>query len=86
MKTRIKIILSLIFSFAIYNAGAIYLYTPNGSAVFASAEVEWWSAAEIAYYTNQCQEAFPEAQVLANVSHTYNCHSYAWNMSEGGPQ
>ena len=27
---------------------------------------------------------FPAATMLKNSSQTYNCHSYAWNMSDGG--
>jgi hypothetical protein len=83
MKTTVKIVLNLIFSFAIYSASAIYLYTPNGSDVYAFTNAEM-SASDIVFYTNQCQAAYPYAQVLANASSTYNCHSYAWNMSEGG--
>lgn len=53
MKTIVKTTLSLIFGFAIYNAGALYLYTPNGSAVYAFTNAEM-SASDIVYYTNQC--------------------------------
>ncbi|GHV08098.1 hypothetical protein FACS1894160_1810 [Bacteroidia bacterium] len=43
------------------------------------------SPAEIAYYTAECALEFPNAEILAPASTTYNCHSYAWNITEGGP-
>jgi hypothetical protein len=42
------------------------------------------SPEEIIYYTNECATYYPEAEILANASATYNCHSYAWNMTEEG--
>jgi hypothetical protein len=85
MKTKNKkVILSLLFSIVItYNVNAIDLYTPNNSIVYAFTNTEM-STSDIAYYTNQYANAFPQAVVLANASNRYNCHSYAWNLSAGG--
>jgi hypothetical protein len=71
-------------SLFVSNAQIVYLYTPNGSQVYAFQEAEM-SASDITYYTTLYQNNYPQATVLANASSTYNCHSYAWNMREGGP-
>jgi hypothetical protein len=85
MKKIHIILIGIIFSFTICNAQYITLYTPNGSTIetFLNAEgtPEW-----ITTTTNQYAFAFPNAQILAPASRTYNCHSYAWNLSEGGTQ
>ncbi len=64
-------------------AQTVTLYTPNGSTVSAFMRTEM-SNSEITYYTNLYRTSYPQAEVLANASDTYNCHSYAWNLSEGG--
>ncbi|MDR0505677.1 MAG: T9SS type A sorting domain-containing protein [Dysgonamonadaceae bacterium] len=65
------------------NAQTVYLYTPKGSQVYAFQRAEM-SASDISYYTLQYRNAYPQATVLANATNTYNCHSYAWNIKEGG--
>ncbi|MDR1543621.1 MAG: hypothetical protein LBS50_04265 [Prevotellaceae bacterium] len=65
------------------NSQTVYLYTPNGSAVYAFQRTEM-SAADIQYYTNEFATNYPLAEVLADASLTYNCHSYAWNLIEEG--
>jgi hypothetical protein len=87
MKKEMKsalITISLLFFTVTAIAQNVYLYTPNGSAVYAFQRSEF-SPAEIAYYTAECAANYPEAEILANASQTYNCHSYAWNRVEGGP-
>jgi hypothetical protein len=83
MKTKILTIFLLCFVF-LCNA-QVYLYTPNGSRIFAFQHSEWSDSADIAYFTAECALEYPDAEILADASLTYNCHSYAWNMSEGGP-
>ena len=84
MKTKfIFIVLALFFTF-LCNAQTVYLYTPNGSQVYAFQRAEM-SASDITYYTNFAAGAYPQATVLSNASTQYNCHSYAWNLIEGGP-
>jgi len=61
----------------------VTLYTPNGSTVEAFYNTEMPSN-DIIYYTEQYRNAYPQAEILANASATYNCHSYAWNLTEGG--
>lgn len=84
MKTR-YIIIILLFTCLIGNAQTVYLTTPKGSKVYAFERAEM-SANDIQRYTNQARSQYPQAEVLANASATYNCHSYAWNLSEGGTQ
>ena len=82
MKTKL-IIFFLLSAMGLCNAQTVYLYTPNGSQVRAFINSEM-SSSDIAYYTKECATLYPNAEILANASSTYNCHSYAWNMTEGG--
>jgi hypothetical protein len=82
-----KIIISIVLFVsvvALYAQSTITIYTPYGKSVQGVIYSEF-SPSEIAqmnaYYTAQ----FPEATLIGNASHTYNCHSYAWNMVNGGP-
>jgi hypothetical protein len=80
-----KFIVVFFFSFvSLCNAQTVYLYTPNGSQIYAFQRQEM-SPSDIAYYTAECASLYPNAEILANASTTYNCHSYAWNKTEGGP-
>jgi hypothetical protein len=83
---KLKEILTVLISFItlLCSAQTVYLYTPVGSQVHAYQRLEELSAIDIANYANMCQNSFSEATVLANASTTYNCHSCAWNMREGG--
>jgi hypothetical protein len=84
MKTKkyFSIVITILFAF-LANAQTVTLYTPSGSSVQAFMQSEM-SASDITYYTNAYRAGYPQATVLANASSTYNCHSYAWNISEGG--
>lgn len=59
------------------------VYTPNGSPVEAWIMDEM-SAVEIALINYLFEQTYPNAQRLDNASRTYNCHGYAWHVSEGG--
>lgn len=59
------------------------IYTPNGSAIRVTYYNEM-SSSEIAYYDNYYSELYPNATLVGSSSTTYNCHSYAWNITEGG--
>jgi hypothetical protein len=67
----------------LYNAQTVYLYTPNGSQVYAFKNSEM-SSYDIAYCNADCAATYPNAEILATATATYNCHSYAWNITEGG--
>lgn len=57
--------------------------TPAGSNV-EGIILQEFSAAEIESINNTYITAFPLAIFLDDASRTYNCHSYAWNLSTGG--
>ena len=81
MKSKFIVVffLSLV---SLCNAQTVYLYTPKGSQVYAYKNPEM-SSSDIAYYTAQYVSLYPNAELLANASATYNCHSYAWNLTAG---
>ena len=60
------------------------LYTPNGHIVSAFTQAEALSITEKAAYNSWVINTYPNVTLLADATTTYNCHSYAWNMSEGG--
>lgn len=84
MKARYIIIIFL-FASLICNAQIVYLTTPRGSKVYAFQRIEM-NPDDIQRLNTQTKVQYPQAEVLANASATYNCHSYAWNLSEGGTE
>ena len=59
--------------------------TPNGSIVSDTyVRSEEYKAADIEYINNQLKIIYPRAEVLKPATTTYNCHAYAWHISEGG--
>lgn len=60
------------------------VYTPKNTAVEAkiltSGEL---SEATKAAWKSQTLAEFPNATFLADATNTYNCHAYAWHLSEG---
>lgn len=82
-----RIILSILTSIIFINVYAYTIgtiYTPEGSAI----EVLYLSEMledEIDYYNTSIAQSYPNATLIGTATLTYNCHSYAWNMTEGGP-
>ena len=62
----------------------VHLHTPNGTRVIACLNEEY-DPLEIEDDTNWFVQCYPQAELLAPTSRSYNCHSYAWNMTECGP-
>lgn len=58
--------------------------TPKGSTVIAWIRDEM-SASSIAQAEAEVRAIYPNAEILEAASRTYNCHGYAWCMSENGP-
>lgn len=59
--------------------------TPNGSIVGdTGVNPEQRTSAEIQQITAEFAAAYPKATVISPATSTYNCHAYAWHMSEGG--
>lgn len=65
----------------------ITLTTPRGTNLTAYLTPEIYNYTDKLYWGNVYRTAYPNAteQGYATTTSTYNCHSYAWNMSEGGP-
>lgn len=59
------------------------IYTRGGEEVEVLIRDEL-SSAEIQELNQSYQESFPLATMLSGSTTTYNCHSYAWNMTDGG--
>ncbi|MCX6328356.1 MAG: hypothetical protein NTZ85_02420, partial [Bacteroidia bacterium] len=65
----------------------ITLTTPRGTNFTAYQTPEIFSYQDKIDWGNVFRIAYPNAteQGTATTTNTYNCHSYAWNMTEGGP-
>lgn len=64
-------------------ATSITIYTKYGNPVDALSISEM-SPQEIAESNSYAISHYPNATFISNASATYNCHSYAWNISDGG--
>lgn len=64
-------------------ATSITIYTKYGNPVDALSVSEM-SSQEIAESNSYAISHYPNATFISNASATYNCHSYAWNISDGG--
>lgn len=82
MKARLITILLVALSTATCFSRTI-IHTKGGKAIEVKIRAEM-SKEEIQQYDEQYRKQFPEATMLSSSSATYNCHSYAWNLSDGG--
>lgn len=63
----------------------VTVYTPNGSPVSDCwRTTEDYDFNQRNYKTTQTANTYPNATVLESATTTYNCHSFAWHISEGG--
>lgn len=64
---------------------AATVYTPNGTLVndtyYRSEEL---SASQKANHDQYCTTTYSQATLISSSTTTYNCHAYAWYMTEGG--
>ena len=64
---------------------AATVYTPNGTLVndtyYRSEEL---SASQKASHDQYCTTTYSQATLISSSTTTYNCHAYAWYMTEGG--
>jgi hypothetical protein len=67
-------------------AGQISFYTPNGTSVPDVWIIDEWynTPARITYGRNSYGLYYPNAEEVSPPSTTYNCHGYAWSITEGG--
>ncbi len=65
----------------------ITIYTPRGSSVYAHTRPEILSDQDKIDLSAEMLIDYPDAteQNAPSATSTYNCHSFAWNKSEGGP-
>lgn len=85
---EISIIL-IVFSFLVLSidASAQTILTPRGSSIAVSNPPEYYSYQDKLAWSAEVAQTYPQATELnpPSATTTYNCHSYAWNRSEGGP-
>lgn len=61
------------------------VYTPNGSLVPDTyVNPEQLTSYDISYISSRVASEFPQATLISDATTTYNCHAYAWHMTEGG--
>ena len=58
--------------------------TPKGSTVPDTYLTDEASQSEIDAWNDWATSTYPNAILIASATRTYNCHSYAWHVSEGG--
>ena len=84
MKARlITILLAALSSVMCFSQTYSTIYTKGGKAIEVIIRPEM-SKEEIQQYDEQCRKTFSKATMLSSSSTTYNCHSYTWNLSDGG--
>ena len=82
MKTKFILFLTLFLCGLLCQSQTVWLYTSYGSQVYAFSNPE---GNDIEYLNSVAKNGYPKATFLETATYTYNCHSYAWNMKEGGP-
>lgn len=83
MKTWLILLFTLVFSLRGYADYNIKVYTKYGKLVDALVLSEM-SVSEVNESNEYHIKTYPNATYLGTATQTYNCHSYAWNMSDGG--
>lgn len=71
-------------SFSYSNTTSVY--TPMGNAVAAKKLTNSdWTSSEKSQIASYLASHYNNVTVIADATGKYNCHSYAWNIREGGP-
>jgi len=90
-KTIIQILVTLFFLHSIQIAAqslddSIQISTPKGSTFMAYEPVELWDDEDKDYWSDYFALNYPNADEVGDSTSTwtYNCHGYAWHMTEGG--
>ena len=66
----------------IVQAEDTFLTTPNGTIVLAMIPSEGMTSARMLHDLNVINLHYSGVQIVGNATTTYNCHSYAWHMTE----
>lgn len=83
MKYYLTLFLSVFFCLSASADSLVALRTLRGTVIYGftrDAEHPDVNAVNT-YFTSR----YPNAVMISSATTSYNCHSYAWNMSEGGP-
>ncbi len=59
--------------------------TPNGSIVMAWIGNDTISESRKQAAIDEVKACYPNIEIISEATHAYNCHGYAWCMTEGGP-
>ncbi len=73
----------------VYSQDRADIYTPKGDNVEAYRITSEWSENYRGYYDNYYSQAYPNATLILtyggySTTKKFNCHAYAWHISEGG--
>lgn len=82
MKARlITILLAALSSVMCFSQTYSTIYTKGGKAIEVIIYTDISDSIKQLYNEEYCSR-FPNATMLASSTTTYNCHSYAWNLSD----
>ncbi|MFM7429635.1 MAG: hypothetical protein ACKO1F_07015, partial [Flammeovirgaceae bacterium] len=84
MRSLIKIFFLVVFPLLGFAQTQTTVFTPKGSAVPDTYIIPEFSSSQITAGNNYVATNYPNATRLTDASATYNCHGYAWHISEGG--
>jgi hypothetical protein len=84
MRILIKIFFLVAFPVLGFAQTQTTVFTPKGSAVSDTYIIPEFSSSQISAGNNYVATNYPNATRLTDASATYNCHGYAWHISEGG--
>jgi hypothetical protein len=62
----------------------VIIRTPNNSIVPDTYVLDEMSSYDIIMGNNYVEDNYPLAERISDASRRYNCHGYAWHLSEGG--
>ena len=89
MKNRIITILLVIAMSPVLYATEVltYIYTPKGNIVPDTYLISGYTnpsltEAQMQYLQNRMNVLYDGAQIIGNIDYRYNCHAYAWHLSE----
>lgn len=86
MKSQCLLVILLLISY--YSFGQSGIKTPTGLSVYSETDITIPDTAELAYcyaYFDSMIDANNwNAEIILNGSYKYNCHGYAWHISDGG--
>ncbi len=83
-RITISIILAFFSIISCFAQKYTTIYTKGGQAISVAVYESDLPDYRIKEMNDECRATFPNATILSSSTVTYNCHSYAWNLSDGG--